>query len=77
MHAAASSGARLFLVTICLCSNVLSSSANAPLDYLDKHTTQYTKELIDLVNIPSISSLPGEQRDLTLLLYNTLLAGFM
>ncbi len=77
MHAAASSGARLFLVTICLSSNVLSSSANAPLDYLDKHTTQYTKELIDLVNIPSISSLPGEQRDLTLLLYNTLLAGFM
>ena len=77
MHAAASSGSRLLLVTICLCSHVLSSSANAPLDYLDKHTTQYAKELIDLVNIPSISSLPGKQRDLTLLLYNTLLAGFM
>ncbi len=77
MHAAARCGARLFLVIICLCSNVLSSSANAPLDYLDKHTSQYTKELIDLVNIPSISSLPGEQRDLTLLLYDILLAGYM
>ena len=76
MHAAASSGAHLVLVTIFLCSNVLSSSANAPLDYLDKHTSQYTKELIDLVNIPSISSLPGEHHDLIYVLHHTLLAGF-
>ncbi len=61
---------------MCLFSRVLSSSADAPLDYLNKHTSQYTKELIDLVNIPSISSLPGEQH-LILLLHNTLLAGFM
>ncbi len=76
MHAAASSGAHVFLVTMCLFSRVLSSSADAPLDYLNKHTSQYTKELIDLVNIPSISSLPGEQHDQILLLHNTLLAGF-
>jgi len=75
MRAVASSGAHRFLVTICLFSRVFSSSADAPLDYLNKHTSQYTKELIELVNIPSISSLPGEQHDLILLLHNTLLAG--
>ncbi|DBA76494.1 TPA: hypothetical protein ACH3X2_008556 [Trebouxia sp. C0005] len=64
MRAAASSGTHLFLVTMWLCSHVLSSGANAPLDYLDKHTSQYTKELIDLVNIPSISSLPEHHTDI-------------
>jgi len=77
MRAAASPGAHLFLVTICLFSKLFSSSADAPLDYLDKHTSQYTKELIDLVNIPSISSVPGEQHDPILLLHSTLLAGLM
>lgn len=77
MRAAASSGTHLFLVTMWLCSHVLSAGANAPLDYLDKHTSQYTKELIDLVNIPSISSLPGEQHVLVLLLHNTLQTGFV
>ncbi len=38
---------------------IVPSKADSPLAYLDNHTNQYTQELIDLVNIPSISSLPG------------------
>ena len=34
------------------------------LAFLEAHTSQYTQELIDLVKLPSISSLPGTSRQM-------------
>lgn len=50
------------LVYAALCCTVaLSEDA---LHYLDKHVSDYNTELIDLVNIPSISSLPEHRDDM-------------
>lgn len=46
------------LVTFCAAIHLKFADADA-LDYLSGHASQYTQELIDLVRIPSISSLPG------------------
>ena len=59
MRAASASLGLAVLVAVCSLSCLLPSNADSALGYLDKHTSQYTQELIDLVNIPSISSLPG------------------
>lgn len=48
------------LVTLCAAIHLKFADADADaLDYLSGHASQYTQELIDLVKIPSISSLPG------------------
>lgn len=47
------------LVTLCAAIHLEFADADA-LDYLSGHASQYTQELIDLVKIPSISSLPGK-----------------
>ena len=39
-------------------------AAEDPLRYLEKHASDYNTELIDLVNIPSVSSLPEHQEDI-------------
>ena len=44
-----------------LCTCALSDDA---LSYLHKHVSDYNTELIDLVNIPSISSLPEHKEDM-------------
>ena len=45
-----------------LCSTVVLSED--ALHYLDKHVSDYNTELIELVNIPSISSLPEHRDDM-------------
>ena len=54
---------RAALLTVFSLLSALECRANVSLTYLDQHTSQYTQELIDLVNIPSISSLPGRWLD--------------
>ena len=62
MHATLSVSA--LLVAVCAASYPLSGHADPALSHLDQHANQYTQELIDLVNIPSISSLPGRLRQM-------------
>lgn len=64
MRAASASLGLAVLVAVCSLSCFLPSNADSALGYLDKHTSQYTQELIDLVNIPSISSLPEHRQDM-------------
>lgn len=53
------------LFAICILQLVQNAHAAAdPLQYLKDHTSDYNTELIDLVNIPSISSLPDHQDDI-------------
>ena len=52
------------LVAICAGSQLLFANADAALTYLDQHASQHTQDLIDLVKIPSISSLPGMSRQM-------------
>lgn len=51
----------LILVGLCAAFQPMVADAEA-LAFLEAHTSQYTQELIDLVKIPSISSLPGTLR---------------
>lgn len=55
---------RALLVAIYSAACPLLAKADPALSHLDLHANQYTQELIDLVNIPSISSLPGRSRQL-------------
>ena len=47
------------VVTFCFMPVLVVTQADPALSYLSEHTPQYTQELVDLVKIPSISSLPG------------------
>ena len=55
----------LCLLIICAlgCGRCVNA-AEDPLRYMEKHASDYNTELIDLVNIPSISSLPEHQEDI-------------
>lgn len=55
---------RAILVFMHLASCPLLGHADPALSHLDLHANQYTQELIDLVNIPSISSLPEHANDM-------------
>lgn len=51
---------RVSMVIVALRSAFQPMFADADaLAFLDAHASQYTQELIDLVKIPSVSSLPG------------------
>ena len=64
-HRPCGSHRHAWLLVICiLWAACQAKIAEDPLGYLDKHASDYNTELIDLVNIPSISSLPEHQDDI-------------
>ena len=53
--------AALLVILAWISLSPVTGSSETALNYLDKHTSHYNQELIDLINIPSVSSLPGVQ----------------